>query len=326
MKRKLVALTLVLAVVLAMAAPTGMAAAIEQTLKASYGVQILYNNKVLESTVKPFIVNGTTYVPLRMLMENFGDKQIVWDGNSSRVLISSALSQTEAMYMQQITSRNATITELENKVKSLESQLAIAKAAANAVDLDDLEDDLNDDYGDYEDLDLTITLSGDNDRITLKISISKTDWDSLTLSEQEDLLQDICDDIWGEAEDAEIVGSVRTGSTVLDSFTVDPDDNVSLSDLDLDDLEDDLNDDYDSVGGVDFSYTLSGDEDDITITVKVTDGDWSDLDEDEQIDLLQDIADDIWDEAEDADLKFVIKEGTSTVDTIYVDAGDDVEL
>lgn len=326
MKRKFALMMAAMLVVTVLLVPGASAATVEQYLKASYGVQILYNNQVLSSTAKPFIVNGTTYVPLRMLMESFGDKQISWDGATSRVIITSGVSQTEAMYMQQITSRNAQITELQNKVKSLEAQLATAQSNASSGDIDDLEDELNDDYEDFEDLDLSITLSGDKDEIALKISVDESDWDTLSMSEKEDFLQDVCDDIWDEFGDADIDGSVKDGSKALDSFDVEADDDVSLSDLDLDDLEDALNDDYADYENLDFDFTLSGDDDEITVKVDIDETDWEDLTEAEQLELLQDVADDIWDEAEDADLTFSIKDGSSTIDTINVDAGDDVEL
>lgn len=323
MKRRFTLITLVLLLVAAVAVPPVQAASLEKMLKANYGVQILYNNQVLTSTNQPFIVDGTTYVPLRMLMDSFGDKQIAWDNTARRVLISSSTSQVEAMYMQQISSRNAQITELQNKVKTLEAQLLAAKSSSD-VDLDDLEDDLNDDYEDFEDLDLSITLSGDEDKITLKVSIDETDWDTLSASEKEDFLQDVCDDIWREAEDADINGTVKDGTKTLDSFSVDADDDVSLSDIDLDDLEDEINDDYEDYESLDFGFKLSGDADDITVNVDIDADDWADLSTTKKEKLLQDIADDLWDEAEDADISFRIKDGSSSIKTVNVDAGDDV--
>lgn len=323
MKRKLALMMAVLLVITVMMVPGVSAATVEQYLKASYGVQILYNNQVLSSTAKPFIVNGTTYVPLRMLMESFGDKQISWDGATSRVIITSGLSQTEAMYMQQISSRNAQITELQNKVKSLEAQLA---TASTAVDLDDLEDDLNDDYEDYEGLDITITVSGDSEDITVKLDVDKDDWNALTLAKRENLLQDICDDIWDEAPKADISGSIKDGSTSVDTFSVDAGDDVSLDDFDLDALEDSINDDYEDYRSLDFTFTLSGNADKVTVKVDIDSDDWDDLSDTYKIRLLEYICDDIWDEDEDTDVTFSIKDGSSTIDTINVDAGDDVEL
>lgn len=322
MKRRFALITLILLLVAAIAAPPTLAAGSEKYLKANYGVQILYNSQILTSTKQPFIVDGTTYVPLRMLMDSFGDKQIVWDDISKRVLITSGISQMETLYMQQIASRNTQITELQNKVKTLEAQLAAAEDAADDVDLDNLEDDLNDDYEDFEGLDLSITLSGDNEEITLKIAIDDVDWDTLTATEKEDLLQDICDDIWDEAGDADIVGTVKEGTTLLDRFSVEADDDVSLDDLDLDALEDELNDDYWDYESLDFQFSLSGDEDEITVDIDIDADDWDDLSTSDQEELLQDICEDLWDEAPDADIEFSVNNDTLTT----IDAGDDVDL
>ncbi len=326
MKRRFALITLILLLVAAIAAPPTLAAGSEKYLKANYGVQILYNSQILTSTNQPFIVDGTTYVPLRMLMDSFGDKKIVWDNISKKVLITSGISQMETLYMQQIASRNTQITELQNKVKTLEAQLAAAEDSADDVDLDNLEDDLNDDYEDFEGLDLSISLSGDNEEITLKITIDDVDWDTLTATEKEDLLQDICDDIWNEAEDADIVGTVKDSTSLLDRFSVEADDDVSLDDLDLDALEDALNDDYWDYESLDFQFSLSGDVDEITVKVDIDSDDWDDLSNSNQEELLQDICDDLWDEAADADIEFSIKDGTVTIDTLTIDAGDDVNL
>lgn len=326
MKHRIALIALTLILIATLAAPPTLAASTEKYVKAAYGVQILYNNQVLSSTKQPFIVDGTTYVPLRMLMDSFGDKQISWDNASGRVVIASSTSQMEAMYMQQISSRNAQITELQNKIKTLETQLAAAKEAADAVDVDDLEDDLNDDYENAESLNLSVALSGDNEEITLKITVDDAKWDALTITKKEGLLQDICDDIWDKAEDAKVTGTIKDGSTTLDSFTVKADADVTLVDLDLDDLEDELQDDYGDYENFDFDYTLSGDADKITVKIDIDQDDWDDLSTSEKEELLQDICDDLWDEAEDADIAFSIKDGSTTIKTLTVDAGEDVNL
>ena len=318
MKKRLVLITALVLIVATLAAPAAQAATIEKYLKAAYGVQIVFNGTTLSSTNQPFIVNGVTYVPLRMLMDSFGDKQISWDGPNNKVIIASSTSPMESVYMQQITSRNAQIATLQAQVKALEAKLA----AAGDVDLDDLEDELNDTY---EDDDVTITLSGDEEEVTLKIAIDEEDWDALSDSEKEDLLQDICDDIWEEADEADISGTVKDGTKELDSFDVEADDDVSLDgDVDLDSLEDSINDDYEDYRTLDFSFTLSGDEDDVTINVDIDADDWDDLSTSYKVSLLNNISDDIWDEVEDADLSYRIKDSGTAIETIDVDNGDDV--
>lgn len=130
----------------------------------------------------------------------------------------------------------------------------------------------------------------------------------------------------------------------------DDDDDEDEEDIDdiINDLEDAFYDDYDDD---DFGYdyldneyivfediSLDGDEDDIEIEIELDlddfydEGyDWyDDIDEDDIINLLQEICDEIWDEndLEDADIEITIYDtyGDDELESLSVDAGDDVEL
>jgi hypothetical protein len=56
------------------------------TVKAYSGVKIVYNGNELTGDKSPYIINDTTYIPLRMLMENLG-KTIYWDAMNYRVVV-----------------------------------------------------------------------------------------------------------------------------------------------------------------------------------------------------------------------------------------------
>lgn len=306
----------------------------KKTLDAYYGVQIEYNSKVLSSETAPFIVNGTTYVPLRMLMDAFSDKSTSWDAANRKVVITGTTSQTEQMYMQQIASRNTQITELQAKLAALETEKTGLLAEIDDLededsdlDLDDLEDALNDDYGDYDDYSFDITLDGDEEDIEITIDTDADDWDSLTVTQQENLLQYICEDVWDEAEDADITGTVEDGSTELGTFTADASDDVALDeDADLSDLEDTLNDDYGDYDDISIDISLDGDADDIDLVLDVDEDDWDTLTTTEAESLLQDICDDIWDAYEDADIDGSVEDGSTALDSFSVSADEDVEL
>lgn len=309
------------------------AASTKKMLEAYYGVKIQYNGNILTSSTQPFIVNGTTYVPLRMIMDNFGDKSVQWNGESQTVIITSSVSNMEAVYMQQVVSRNKQIDELKAQVAKLQDDNAYLRDQINNpdVDLDDLEDDINDDYEDYEDKDFNFYLDGDNDKIELTVKVDQDDWSDLSQSKKEDLLDDICDDIWDEAEDADIEGEVKDGSKVLDEFSVDPDDNVELKDIDdkLDDLaediEDDRKDDWDDED-FDLDLSISGDEDDIEykVTIDLDDDqdEWDSLSNTELKGLMDDIYDDIDDEYGDADITGVVYDKDSRDNAATYDGSD----
>jgi len=73
-------------------------------VKAYSGVKIVYNGNELTADKSPYIINDTTYIPLRMLMENFG-KNVFWDSINYRVVIIDGNS--EANLKSQITQKDA---------------------------------------------------------------------------------------------------------------------------------------------------------------------------------------------------------------------------
>lgn len=328
MTRKVKKLSLIFAVLLVFVFSIPAAAlTTAKTLQAYYGVKILYNNQVLSGTNQPFIVNGTTYVPLRMLMETFGDKQIAWDGVNNQVIINSSISQLEQQYMQQILSRNKQIEDLEAQVKKLELDNDYLIKEADALDLEDLENDLDDYYRDYyEDLDLSVSLSGDKDRITLTLKVDEIDWEDLLVREKERLLQRICDDIWDVAKNADIRGKVKDGSDILSSFSVEADESINLDEIDIDVLDQYLDDQYGDWSTLDPGIDVTGDTDEIVLTVTVDETKWDGFTNSQQESLIQDICDDIWDEAEDADISVKIKAGDSTLESFKLNPGDDVNF
>jgi hypothetical protein len=287
----------------------------KKTLEGYYGVKIKYNNQFLTSQDQPFIVNGRTYVPLRMLMETFTDKDIQWDSSNNQVLIYSKFSAMEAIYTQQILERNKQISDLNKTVSSLKYKISLLEdELINAsVDLDDLEDDLTNDYEDYENLNLSITLKGDINDIELTVKLDENDWKDLSTNKKEDLLQDICDDIWNEdgLEEADVEGFIKDGRRKLEEFTVKADGNVELLDFDdlLEEFEEDLEqkyeDDWDDEN-LPLKLYLSGDEDDVDFEIRFSlrtyDDEWDDLSDYELKRLMDDIYDDLRDEYEDADV------------------------
>lgn len=208
----------------------------KKLLEAFDDIQIEYNGTTLSDVDGPLLINNKTYIPLRMLMTYFGDKEIAWDNDNRKVKVKNKLNSTDSMYMSQISTRNTQITALEKEVKDLKAQLAAAKAEATKDDLDisKLKKALNDDYEDYDRKDISISLSGDTSKIKLTVTLDKSDWNDFSASKKVSFLEKICDDIWDEAEKATIEGTVKDGNKALDSFTVKPGKDVSLEDEDED--------------------------------------------------------------------------------------------
>ena len=310
-RKKLVALVIILTMMLSLFS-VAYAKGTHQTLTAWFGdIKIVANGKQVISDFKPFMVNDTTYVPLRTLSEALG-KTVGWDGNTLTVSITDKPDPTDVILWQQLYEKDKKINELEKKIALLESEIEDNKS----IDLDDLEDDLIDDYEEYEDIEFDIFLDGDEDDIEVEIYVDldeyDDEWDDLKHSDIEDYLQEIVDDILDEFEDADITGFIEdedSGDELLD-FTVSSKGNVKISYeyvVDLDDLEDDLNYWYGNYKNLDIEIYLEGDEDDIDVEIYVSEEDWDVL-EDYVNTFLDSIVDYILDDIEDADIKGFIED------------------
>jgi len=323
------------AVIVALSAVTAGYAAgpgVQKTLVAVFGLNnISYKGQDLTEQMQPFAVDGVTYLPLRKMGELF-NKDIQWDQATRTVIISDKVDPVEDELRRQISVKDlqlnemrARITELEQKIKEYE------KKKNKKDDLDDLEDYLNDEYWKFKNsnkdvLEFEISLSGDEDEIKLVIGIDLDDfedeWDDTTKAEKLKYLQNICDEILDEFEDAKIDGYFEDTSSSKSSklmyFYTDKKGKVqygkrssSSSGIDLDDLEDDLNDYYKnyfkSDGISSIKITLSGDEDEIVFKIQIDldkyEDEWDDLDDDDIQDLMEDIYYEIEDEFEDAEIE-----------------------
>ncbi|WP_432776350.1 stalk domain-containing protein [Brevibacillus gelatini] len=201
--------------------PTGSQAATgTKNLQAKYNnIKVLYNGVAVPTTIEPFIVNGTTYIPLRMMAGVF-NKEVVWDGNTYTITVKD---QADAQHAAELAARDAQIRSLQSKIDSLNKQIAdleddLEDAKKKKDDdfddeLDDLEDQLNDDYEDFRGAEWDISLSGDEDEIEVEIALDFDEYeDELDDSDFEDLVINVIEDIWDEFDDADVVGEIVDSS------------------------------------------------------------------------------------------------------------------
>lgn len=190
----------------------------KKNVQASYNnIKVMYNGVNVPTTIEPFIVNGSTYIPVRM-MANVFNKDVVWNGTTYTIDVKDRPDTRVTALQAEVATKDAKIKDLEAKIADLEDEIDDLKDRKSSKDddvddrIDDLETDLNDDYGDYEGLDWEITLGGDEDEITVDIEIDldeyQDDFDDLTKSELRRLVKDICNDIWEEFDDADIEGEI----------------------------------------------------------------------------------------------------------------------
>jgi hypothetical protein len=280
----------------------------KKTLEAWYNTaKIIVNGKEMSSQVKPFIVDGTTYVPLRT-MANIFDKDIKWDTALQSVVINDKPNNSIQNLRNQIITKDIEINQLKNKIKKLEEE-----AKTSGKDMDDLEDELNDDYDRYKSCRFKVKLSGDKDDVNVNIEIDlgdyKDEWDDLDNDDIKKYLQDIVDDILDEYDDADIEGTIEDTDDDEDivEFDVSSSGRVSME-KSLADLEDTLDHRYDDYfSHIELSVELSGDTDDIEYKINVEydkyESRWDDLTSSEIEDLMEKVYDDIDDEYGRASIK-----------------------
>jgi len=198
----------------------------KKNLAANYNnIKVLYNGVQVPTTVEPFIVNGTTYIPLRMMAGVF-NKDITWDGTSYTINVKD---KADPGYEAQMSAKDAEIQRLKTQIEDLNDEIdGLENDLADYEDeddddeefqgdLDDLEDLLNEDYGDYEELEWDISLSGDEDDIEVEIAIDfddyEDDFNDLSEKKLKTLVEDIVNDIWDEFEDTDVTGVIIDSSS-----------------------------------------------------------------------------------------------------------------
>lgn len=287
------------------------AATAQQKLNAVYSnIVIKYNNATVstDSTTEPFMVNGTTFVPVRLIGEATGNK-VTWDQTTKTINISSTTSSTDQATIDSLTKELAEakldLSDKNAEITQLSAKLAAALEEDEDVDIDDLEDSIKDDYEDYNDTDASIKVTGDEDDVEVTIEVDEDGWNDLSSTKQKNYLQNIVDDILDVYEDADITGTVENDdSDELVTFTVSSSGTVKVTEAsaDIDDVEDDLNDDYGDYKGYTWDIRLSGDEDDLTVKVYVADDEWESMSSSTISNFQDYIIDALEDEFPDADI------------------------
>lgn len=231
--KKLAVLVAVMILILSLAS-TGFAANLKKSLAVTYRNIRVFNNGVQAYfTNEPFIVDeqGRTYLALNDMALLF-NKDIGWDNATSTINIKDKPGQNITELYNQVITQQQTISQLENKIKSLESQL---KEQDEVVSIKDLRKQL---LEDHDRIDKNKNLKIDDIKlferkgdieveiyIDLESDSSYDAWYNLEDDDIEDFLQGIVDDILDikEYEDADIEGFIEDvfDGQELVGFTID---------------------------------------------------------------------------------------------------------
>lgn len=327
-------LTLLFVLVLTIAA-AGFAEASVATkqVKVNYSdIKLVVDGKAVSilPSQEPFMLNGVTYVPLRLAGEAL-DCYVNWQGETKTVHISSKSSAQVISLMTQVKQKDEEITTLKARVAELEKQLEQEKAAGE--DLNDLEDELLDDYDMLEDVEIDdITLDGDENEVEVEIEVDLGDydneWNDLSDNDIEDWLEDLVADIQDELDgDTKVTGVIidTDSDDVLVDFQKDGDEDLEVDfededyrgGSDIEDVEDSLEGDRYSVDNLDFAvYYVRYDEDDeeVVVYLEAEDSDassrWPDISDSDMEKDVEDICDDIVDIFDD--------DAGVDVETVYI--------
>ena len=277
-------------------------------------IKLNVNGKVLQASEEPFIIDGRTYVPLRVVGEALG-AWVDWNANTSIVTISGT-SATKALE-EQLQQKDIQIAQLQLQIEELKKNQSTTPDKSDKS-LSDLRSELRKDYEELGKVDIDdIKLTGDSDKVTVNIEVDLDDyddeWEDLTDSKIKSWVGNICGDIQDYYDDdTYITGKIKDidSKDTLVTFTKSGTKSLSVSYKDEDyrggssgkigDLEDDLVDDYTKLGSVRIKdISVSGDKDDVEVEIEVDLGDyddqWADLSNSKIKSWLQDICDDIQD-------------------------------
>lgn len=323
-KKKIISLLAATTILVGAFGFSSYGASVSKTLQAYYGTsRIIIDGQDVTQKIDPFIVNGTTYIPLRVVAETF-NKNVKWDSTTATATITDDLTQVNEYYQAEILKRDIRIMDLESKLQKLEKELESNKE----MTLSDLEKQLNKDYDEYRDIEFDITLSGTTSKVKVKIEVDLYDfdkeWNSLTDSRKTTYIQNIVDDILEAYPKASVEGYIRdidAKKDILD-FTVNKSGKVSITSKSsssgtLADLEDYLNDEhknYFKSEDIYFSIELEGNKNEITFYVDLDNStssrNWNRLSNSEKKGFMKYIADDIAYDFDKADIEGFVYYGS----------------
>jgi hypothetical protein len=218
-----------------------------EKIQAYLGVRIQYNGKELISEKQPYIKDDTTYVPLRLLMDNF-DKAISYDTELKKVIIKDRESSAETELYSKIAAMESQITKLHNENIALKSanETLVAEnkelTSKNAslsnriyaleyvdAELTDIVDELFYDYenagetylGDEEIL-FSITLDGDADEVEFEVyldfsnSDDNDDMEDISITYIKKLMKAIYNDLADALEDSDHFEDAGINGIIID--------------------------------------------------------------------------------------------------------------
>lgn len=242
---------------------------------AESNARIVYNGKEASLGIKPVLVEGNNYLSVRALAILF-NKSIDWNQKEQIILISDKPDTALESLKSELASKNKSMTELEEKLKQLEKDIKSVKRLSHM----ELQDLINDEYGEYEGVTYRVIISGNEDEIRVKIEIDlsrdKSSWRHLTINKKKEMVKEICDIVSFEYDHARINGYMKdiSSSKRLITFYNTYEGELEIGSYKnynaISTLEDRFNNDYDRCfKGIHFAFTLNGNDNSVEYTIYI---------------------------------------------------------
>ncbi|MHB1394392.1 MAG: stalk domain-containing protein [Clostridia bacterium] len=242
---------------------------------AESNARIIYNQKEVTLGTRPFLIEGYNYLSVRALAVLF-DKNIDWNQKEQKIIISDKPNTALMGLKSELDAKNKSIAELQDKVKKLENDIA----GSRKLNIRELQDKINDEYGEYAGVTYKVILSGNEDEIRVKIEVDlskdKSTWSRLTGTKREELIKEVCSEISGEYGFAKIKGYIKDIAvskklvTFYYNWQGELETNYYRNFSTISTLEDSFNNEYDGYfHGIHFTYGLNGNDNRVEYTIYV---------------------------------------------------------
>lgn len=228
--------------------------------------KIIYNGNEVNLGIKPVAIDGHHYLPVRASADLFS-KDIEWNQKEYKVIIRDRLDPAVEGLKTELANKKKEVTELQEKLRALENDIEKGKKPS----LEELQDRLNDEYGEFEGVVYRVILSGNEAEARVKVEVDleedRSAWNRLTTKKKKEMLEEFCPVISGEYPDIRIKGYVKdiSNSNRLFTFYNKYNGEIEIGSYrnysTIGTLEDRLNDDYsDYFNDIHISFQLSGNE------------------------------------------------------------------
>lgn len=236
-----------------------------KTLNATYrNIGVTYNGVSKTLSAEPFLVDGSTYVPLRAVSEVMG-ADVSWNGSTNTVTITNDSADNTAL-QQQLATANYNLTVLQRDLDTVKAELETYKnsnstnnsGSTSGTDITSAELTatetylINNLYDQLDsDIDLDFNLSKKSSRLQVIISYSSSSeertYNGLKQRTIQNFIEDVCETIADRHAGIEIQGTIEysKSDTTKAEFTYSKSGRLSVDfGLDEDDVEDIIYDTY----------------------------------------------------------------------------------